>query len=151
MRPDPRGTKRNRTECRSAQPASGASGAAEPFDVTVPLDWMAAPYGIPARGQTASSVGHGGPLRTTLRSSRAARCPFGNWSSTSQRHAATMARTRPRHSLEQCPINVWVAHADLGGDMGQIELDRPSAASLEVDEQRPPVRAEQVARVRLTV
>jgi len=35
--------------------------------------------------------------------------------------------------------------------MGQIELDRPSAACLEVDEQRPPVGTEQVARVRLAV
>ena len=47
---------------------------------------------------TASSVGHGGPLRRALRSSRAARCPFGSWSSRSQRHAATIARARIRHS-----------------------------------------------------
>ena len=35
--------------------------------------------------------------------------------------------------------------------MGQVELDRPAATGLEVDEQRPALRAEHVARVRLAV
>jgi hypothetical protein len=51
-----------------------------------------------SRRITTSSAGHGGPSRRALRSSRAARCPFGNWSPRSQRHAATIARTRTRHS-----------------------------------------------------
>jgi hypothetical protein len=59
----------------------------------------ASAYGPSGRRITTSSAGHGGPSRRALRSSRAARCPFGNWSPGSQRHAATMARTRIRHSL----------------------------------------------------
>jgi hypothetical protein len=55
-------------------------------------------YGPPSRRITTSSAGHGGPSRRALSSSRAARCPFGNWSPGSQRHAATIARTRIRHS-----------------------------------------------------
>jgi hypothetical protein len=59
---------------------------------------MPATYGPPNRRSMRSSSGHGGPLRRMLTSSRAARCPFGNWSSESQRHAATIARTRFRQS-----------------------------------------------------
>jgi len=55
-------------------------------------------YRPPSRRITVSSAGHGGPSRRARRSSRAARCPFGSWSSGSQRDAATIARTRIRHS-----------------------------------------------------
>src|SRR5215469_13227970 len=50
---------------------------------------------------TTSSAGQGGPARRPLRSARAARCPFGSWSAGSQRHAATMASTRTRHSTDK--------------------------------------------------
>jgi hypothetical protein len=43
---------------------------------------------------TTSSGGHGGPSRRALRSSRPVRSPSGSWSPGSQRHAATIARTR---------------------------------------------------------
>jgi len=46
----------------------------------------------------ASSVGHGGPSRSTLRSSRPARLPFGSSSDVSHRQAATIASTSCRHS-----------------------------------------------------
>jgi hypothetical protein len=46
----------------------------------------------------ASSVGHGGPSRSTLRSSRPARLPFGSSSYVSHRQAATIASTSCRHS-----------------------------------------------------
>jgi hypothetical protein len=55
-------------------------------------------YGPANRRINTSSAGHGGPLRRVLTSSRATRGPFGNWSPASQRHAATIARTRTRHS-----------------------------------------------------
>jgi hypothetical protein len=58
--------------------------------------WVAANYGM--RGHTASSVGHGGPARIAARSSGPARFPSGNWSSRSQRHAATIARTSRRQA-----------------------------------------------------
>jgi hypothetical protein len=35
--------------------------------------------------------------------------------------------------------------------MSEIEFDRPSATRLEVDEERPALRLEQVARVRLSM
>ena len=41
--------------------------------------------------------------------------------------------------------------ADLFGHMGEVELDGAAAARLEVDEQRPVLRVEHVARVRLAV
>ena len=40
---------------------------------------------------------------------------------------------------------------DLFGHVGEVEFDWPPATRLEVDEQRPVLRAEHVARVRLTV
>ena len=46
----------------------------------------------------ASSVGYGGPARRAARSSRAARRPLGSRSPGSSRQAATIARTRIRHS-----------------------------------------------------
>ena len=46
----------------------------------------------------ASSVGHGGPLRSMLRSSRPARLPLGSSSDVSHRQAATIASTSCRHS-----------------------------------------------------
>jgi hypothetical protein len=45
----------------------------------------------------------------------------------------------------------WVALADRLGHMGEVELDRPTAARFEVDEQRPDRRAEHVARMGLVV
>jgi len=41
--------------------------------------------------------------------------------------------------------------ADFFGRMGEIELDRPAAARLEIDEQQPVLRGEHVAWVRLAV
>ena len=59
-------------------------------------------YGTPARRMAASSVGHGGPSWSAPSRACAARRPFGSWSSGSKRHAATMARTRPRHASISC-------------------------------------------------
>ncbi len=46
----------------------------------------------------APRAGHGGPWRSKVRMSRPCCCPFGNSSRTSQRQAATIARTSRRHS-----------------------------------------------------
>lgn len=54
--------------------------------------------GPPSRLVTVSSVGHGGPSRSTRRHSSPKRLPCGNWSPSSQRHAATIAITSCRHS-----------------------------------------------------
>src|SRR5579862_4667439 len=48
-------------------------------------------------------------------------------------------------------IGAGIALADLFRHVSEIELDRSAAARLEIDEQRPALRAEQVARVRLSV
>ena len=52
---------------------------------------------------------------------------------------------------EQFLIGVRIVLAHLFGHMGDVELDRPTATRLEVDEQQPVLRAEQVAWVRLAV
>jgi hypothetical protein len=52
---------------------------------------------------------------------------------------------------EQLTVNVRIPLADILGDMGEIEFDRPTAARLEVDEQRAGFRVEQVAWVRFAV
>jgi len=44
-----------------------------------------------------------------------------------------------------------VVHADLRGDMREAGLDRTAAARLEVDEQRAILRAEHIARMRLSM
>ncbi len=41
--------------------------------------------------------------------------------------------------------------ADIFGRMGEVEFDGPTAARLQVDEQRPVLRGEHVARMRLAV
>jgi hypothetical protein len=48
-------------------------------------------------------------------------------------------------------ISAWVLRADLLRHMGDVELDRPTATSLQVREQQPVLRPEQIARVRLAV
>ena len=48
-------------------------------------------------------------------------------------------------------INVRVERADLFGHMGEVELHRPTATRLEVDEPQPALRAEHVAWMRLAV
>src|SRR6185437_15355098 len=50
---------------------------------------------------------------------------------------------------EQFFISVRVALADIFGDMGEVELDGPTAACLKIDEQRPGRRSEHVAWLRL--
>ena len=48
-------------------------------------------------------------------------------------------------------ISVRIALADLFGHMGEVEFDWPTTTGLEVYEQRPVLRAEHVAWVRLAV
>jgi len=52
---------------------------------------------------------------------------------------------------EQLLISVRTAPADLFGYMGEVEFHWPTATRLEVYEQRPILRAEKVAWVRLAV
>ena len=52
---------------------------------------------------------------------------------------------------QQHVVDARVVLADSLGNMGEIELDGSTAARLEVDEQRPFLRAEYVARVRFAV
>jgi hypothetical protein len=51
----------------------------------------------------------------------------------------------------QISIGAGIALGDHFRDMSEIEFDRPSATRLEVDEERPALRLEQVARVRLSM
>ena len=51
----------------------------------------------------------------------------------------------------QVLINDRIAFADLFGHVGEVESDRPSTTGLEVDEHRPVLRAEHIARMRLAV
>ncbi len=61
--------------------------------------WCASGSYRPAcRATITSIVGQGGPSRSAHRNSFLARFAFGNWSPRSQRHAATIARTRCRQS-----------------------------------------------------
>jgi len=53
--------------------------------------------------------------------------------------------------IEQVFISVCVSLADLCGDMGEVELDRPAATRLEIDEQQSGRRTEHVAWVWLSV
>ena len=52
---------------------------------------------------------------------------------------------------EQFFISVRIAPADILRDMGEVELDGPTATRLEIDEQQSGLRTEHVARVRLAV
>jgi hypothetical protein len=52
---------------------------------------------------------------------------------------------------EQFFISVRVTPADIFGDMGEVELDGPTATRLEIDEQQSALRTEHVAWVRLAV
>jgi len=48
-------------------------------------------------------------------------------------------------------ISAGIALADLFRHMSEVELDRPTATRLEIYEQRPALRVEQVARVWLSM
>jgi hypothetical protein len=52
---------------------------------------------------------------------------------------------------QQFLVNVWIVLHDFFGNVGEVKFDRPTATRLEVDEQQPALRAEQVAWVRLPV
>ncbi|HKG57614.1 MAG TPA: hypothetical protein VKA85_10235 [Candidatus Limnocylindrales bacterium] len=52
---------------------------------------------------------------------------------------------------QQLIVNMRIPPADIFGNMGEVEFDRPTAARLEVQEQRPGFRAKHVARVRFAV
>ena len=52
---------------------------------------------------------------------------------------------------QQVLIDTRIVLTDFLGRMGEVEFDRPTATRLEVDEQQPVLRGEQVARVRLAV
>ncbi len=52
---------------------------------------------------------------------------------------------------EQFFISIRIVLADIFGDMGEVELDGPTAARLEIDEQQPGLRTEHVAWMRLAV
>ena len=52
---------------------------------------------------------------------------------------------------KQVLIDSRIVLADFFGGMGEVELDRPTATRLEIYEQRPALRVEQVARVWLSM
>ena len=52
---------------------------------------------------------------------------------------------------QQVSISAGIANAHIFGDMGEVELNRSTAARLEIDEQESGLRPEHVARVRLAV
>ena len=56
-----------------------------------------------------------------------------------------------RHTRSRSALDTRIQLADALGSMGEVELDRPAAACLEVDEEHSVLRREHVARVRLTV
>lgn len=61
---------------------------------------------------------------------------------------------RPVHSpapVDQILVGAGVVLSHVFGRMGEVELDRPTAAGGEVDEQRPLPRVQKVPRVRLAV
>ena len=52
---------------------------------------------------------------------------------------------------KQFLVSAGIALADLFRRMSEVELDRPTATRLEIYEQRPALRVEQVARVWLSM
>lgn len=80
---------------------SGCSSRRAAVSSAVPCRYHVAfggSYSSPSRLFIVSSVGQGGPSCNACRNSSPKRLPFGNWSPSSQRHAATIARTSCRHS-----------------------------------------------------
>jgi hypothetical protein len=53
--------------------------------------------------------------------------------------------------VDQVVVRARIMFSDFFGGMGNVKLDRPTAASPEVYEERPSPRTEQVARMRLAV
>jgi len=53
--------------------------------------------------------------------------------------------------VDQVVVHARIMLADFFGGMGNVKLDRPTAARPEVYEERPSARTEQVARMRLAV
>jgi hypothetical protein len=100
---------------------------------------------------TSSTAGHGGPSRRASRNATPDRLPLGCWSPGLQRCVAMIASTTPRHSS----IRSWSASACCSltawGTQPRSVLDGPVGGVLEVDEERPVLRVEQVPRVRLAV
>ena len=98
-----------------------------------------------------SSVGHGGPLRSVLIEFAADAGPI-------RELVAGVPAPRRDHRKDERPargeqrlIDARIVRDDRFGHMGEVEFDRPTAARLEVDEHRPVLGVEHVARVRFAV
>jgi hypothetical protein len=103
----PRGTAGHKAVCVALRHCTGTAAGhsfrrrhARPVENLVSRPALKAPCRCRYRSGfiTTSSVGHGGPARRAVSSARPALAPFGNWSPVSQRHAATIAKARRRHS-----------------------------------------------------
>ena len=87
----------------------------------------------------APSAGQGGPARRRVRMFRPCWFPFGN----SSGRPSAKPRPSPERGgdiLEQHWIDTRIVRADLVRHMGDVELDRPTAARLEVDEEQAVLR-----------
>ena len=58
---------------------------------------------------------------------------------------------KPTTLLKQPLVDTWIARADVVGRVRDVELDGPTAARLEVDEDRTVLRAEEVSRMGFAV
>ena len=96
-------------------------------------------------------AGHGGPVtqgvEEVVRRSSPVREPVLPIPAPGGDHREDEASTVAEHLL----VSVRIALADRFGHVGEVELDRPTTTRLEVDEERPVLRAEHVAWVRLAV
>ena len=105
----------------------------------------------PSRRITTSSAGHGGPPRRTLRSSLRCSLPVRELVAQIPAPRCDHRKNEDPALVEKFLVSVRIALADLFGHMGEVEFNRPTTTRLEVYEQRPILRVEHVAWVRLAV
>ena len=100
---------------------------------------------------TSSIAGHGGPSRSAARNADPDSLPLGCRSPRLQRCVAMIASTTPRHSSTRSLVDVRIALTDVARHPAEVVLDRTMGGVLEVHEERPVLRVEQVPRMGLAV
>src|SRR5438876_3645307 len=99
----------------------------------------------------ASSAGHGGPARRTLRNATPDCLPLRVLVVSTPAVRCDERQYEGPALADQLLVSVPISLADLVRNPRKVELDRPAGAVLEVDEEQSVLRGEHVPRVRLAV
>ena len=117
----------------------------------VGIGWDHGPHCASGQRITASSDGHGGPVRRAAEELASCLLPIRELVIRIPAPGGDHGQNEDSALPQQVLISGGIALAHILGDMGEVELDRSAATRLEVDEQHSGLRAQHVAGMRFAV